>query len=427
MFWAGFAILIATILAMLKRYESRLVLIVAGFSMVILSGDPMAGFNGLTKGMTEKDLIVNICSVMGFAYVMKYTGCDKHLGVGVAGGLRYVRCILLPAATLVTFFVNISLPSAAGVSAAVGSVVIPLLISQGIPPAMAASAVMMGTYGSILSPGLPHNPFVAKIAADVYGRSVGVMEVISHHYIASITSVLVAALLLWIFAAIRRETKGYIDNNSEYLAPEGFSVNPFFAVIPIIPVAMLILGASFPKQLPWLSRLRVEHCMLIGAFLGFTATRKSPKEGIKAFFNGLGKGYADIMGIVIAAAVFVAGLNSIGLIAAGIELMKTSSNAAGLAAAIGPFALAVVCGSGNAATIAFNEAITVHAPQFGMDVISMGSIATLAGCLGRCMSPLAGAAIVCSGLAKVNPMEIAKRTAIPSIAGMVAGYLLLSN
>ncbi|MDR1658924.1 MAG: C4-dicarboxylate transporter DcuC [Desulfovibrio sp.] len=426
MVWIGVGLLIATVWAMLKRYESRMVLITAGFLMAVCAGDPMAAFQGFTKGMTESNLICNICSVMGFAYAMKFTGCDTHLSVGVSGWLRHVRLILIPAATLTTFFVNISLPSAAGVSAAVGSVVIPLLVSQGIPPAMAGSAVMMGTYGSILSPGLPHNPMVAQIASQVYGREVNVMEVITRHSIASVTSVLVAAFVLWMLAIfVTKETKGFEDVNNEYAPPADFKVNPVYAVIPVIPIVLLMVGASFPQQVPWLSKLRVEHTMLLGAVIALVATRKNPKELTKSFYNGLGKGYADILGIVIAADVFVGGMTSIGLVNAGIGLMQSSTNAASLAAAIGPFAMAVLCGSGNAATIAFNEAITVHAPQFGMDVIVMGAIATLTGCLGRCMSPLSGVGIVCSGLARVNPMELAKRNAIPSLVGAVVGYLVL--
>ena len=38
------------------------------------------------------------------------------------------------------------------------------------------------------------------------------------------------------------------------------------------------------------------------------------------------------------------------------------------------------------------------------------------------MSPLAGAAIVCAGLANVNPMEIVKRTA----PGMIVGVIFIA-
>ncbi|OUO55151.1 hypothetical protein B5F76_00610 [Desulfovibrio sp. An276] len=419
----GLLIIILTIVAMIKKVESRLVLIAAGFIMAVAALAPMAAFNGLTKGMTESNLICNICSVMAFAFVMKYTGCDLHLSNAVSKPLYKVRLILVPGATFVTFFVNISLPSAAGVAAAVGSVIIPLLMRMGVHPAMAGAAVLMGTYGSILSPGLPHNPFVAEIATKVLQRDVPVMEVITRHSMASVTTVIVAGLLLWGVSIFLKEGKGYVPPTTTN--EENFKVNPLYAVIPIVPVAMLITGALFPEQLPALAALRVEHTMLFGAALGLVATRKNPMDGSRQFFAGLGKGYADIMGIVIAAAVFVAGMKATGVVDAGIELMKTSEDAATLAALLGPWAMAVVCGSGNAATIAFNEAVTVSAPAFGVDVIDMGALATLAGCIGRCMSPIAGVTFVCAGLCGANPMELVKRTCLPCLAGLVVGYAML--
>ncbi|WP_196590732.1 hypothetical protein [Pectinatus frisingensis] len=66
---------------------------------------------------------------------------------------------------MVTFFVNIALPSAAGCAAAVGTLLIPALINTGIHPKMAVSAIFMGTWGSVvMSPGLMFNPQIAQMA-----------------------------------------------------------------------------------------------------------------------------------------------------------------------------------------------------------------------------------------------------------------------
>jgi DcuC family C4-dicarboxylate transporter len=54
-----------------------------------------------------------------------------------------------------------------------------------------------------------------------------------------------------------------------------------------------------------------------------------------------------------------------------------------------------------------------------MNIIDMGALAATGGSIGRTMSPLAGACIICAGFAKVNPMAIAKRTAF----GMVLSIL----
>jgi DcuC family C4-dicarboxylate transporter len=88
--------------------------------------------------------------------------------------------------------------------------------------------------------------------------------------------------------------------------------------------------------------------------------------------------------------------------------------------------IAVLSGSGDAATIAFNNTITPYAELFGMATMDLGNAANLGGALGRTMSPVAGAAIVCASIAKVNPMEIAKRNAPGMILAAIALIILSS-
>ena len=96
-----------------------------------------------------------------------------------------------------------------------------------------------------------------------------------------------------------------------------------------------------------------------------------------------------------------------------------------LCAAVGPFLLGLVTGSGDAATFAFNEAITPHAADFGLTSLQMGSMATLGGTLGRTISPIAGATIICAGIAGVNPIEITKRNGLPILAALLTGMIVL--
>lgn len=90
-----------------------------------------------------------------------------------------------------------------------------------------------------------------------------------------------------------------------------------------------------------------------------------------------------------------------------------------------PFFIAVISGSGDAAAFAFNGAITPFAEQFGLSIMDLGSLAQIAGAMGRSMSPIAGAAIICAGLAKVNPIEVSKRNALPCLASAIVLMLLL--
>ena len=128
--------------------------------------------------------------------------------------------------------------------------------------------------------------------------------------------------------------------------------------------------------------------------------------------------------LIVAAAVFTAGMMAMGLTSALIGFMKGSESIAQIAGAFGPFIIAIISGSGDAAALAFNGAITPHATDFGMTIMNLGSLAQMTGAIGRSMSPVAGAAIVCAGLAKVSPMEMTKRNALPMLASVIAFMVL---
>ena len=86
---------------------------------------------------------------------------------------------------------------------------------------------------------------------------------------------------------------------------------------------------------------------------------------------------------------------------------------------------AMVSGSGNAASLAFYGSVVPHAPDMGYGIIELGSVAQIAAGLGRTMSPVAAAAIICAKFAGINPMEIAKRNALPTLLALIAITLML--
>lgn len=410
----GALVVIGVIYLLLKRHESRMVLIAAGILMCVIAGKPMASLDAFAKSMTNAGLITSVCSCMGFAWCMKYTECDKHLVVAIGKVLKKMGFLLIPGATLATFVVNIAIPSAAGCSAAVGVIFIPILMAAGIHPAMAAAAVKSGTYGSMLNPGLVHNGVIAKLA------NTQITTVIGNHMMATVVGVLIASVVLTVVAVVLKENKGYVPEGN-VMDDTSFMINPLYSIMPLIPVIILLLGNT---KVPFL-KMGVPHAMVIGAILALAVTRKSPVELTKNFFNGMGDAYANIIGIIISVGVFVAGLNALGLIKALIAWMLNSTGIVKIAATFGPFLLALISGSGDAATVAFNEAVTPHAVEFGISTMNMGSIAALGGTLGRTISPIAGATIICAGIAGVDPMEVCKRNALGIVCALLAGMVLL--
>jgi len=425
MVFIGALIVIATFYAIIKRYETRLVLFTSGLLMALISLQPMAAFDAFATRMVNQGLVTAICSVMGFAYVAKLTKCDQHLVRLLTSPLSKVRAILIPGAVIITYVINIALTSAAGVSAAVGAILIPTLIAAGIKPEMAATAVFAGTFGSVLSPGNSHNVMVSELSgADV-------MSVISTHATSSIVAVVIGAVSLTIISRMLKEDQGYeppmVTGSADGAAPaqagEAEPVNILKALVTVFPLVLLILATPQVGLLPPV--INIPTAMLIGAILAFVVSRTDPQEISKAYFAGLGHAYTNVIGIIIAASVFTAGMGAIGLTGALVEAMKQSTGIVNIGATFGPFIIAVLGGSGDAATLAFNEAITPHAAEFGLTIAHLGSVANVAGALGRTMSPVAGAAIVCAGLAGVSPVELAKRNAPGMIIAAIVFMLMM--
>lgn len=423
MLFVGGLIVILTFVLIVKKYEARLVLFLAGLLMCLIGGLPGDVMKAFTKAMVNNSLVPTICTVMGFSYVMRLTTCDQHLVQSISGVLKRGRAILVPISFFLTWWISLAIPSASGCSAAVGSILIPTLIAAGVHPAMAAATVLAGTWGSAISPGNAHNPFVADLAGT------DMMTVIINETPASVIASIACVAVMTVYAVLRKEGAteerrlAYLKEiGEEGEKAEEFHVRPLLAIVPLVPLFLLILGS---KQVGLLPEISVPLSMLIGVALGFLVTLKDAQEICRKFFEGMGNAYADVIGLIVCASVFTTGMTAIGLTGALTELMEGSQAAAAAAGTFGPFFIAVISGSGDAAAFAFNGAITPFAEQFGLSIMDLGSLAQIAGAMGRSMSPIAGAAIICAGLAKVNPIEVSKRNALPCLASAIVLMLLL--
>lgn len=416
----GILVLLATLWLLIKRHDTRTVLIGSGLLLCLVSFSPMDAFAAFSKRMTTAGLIEAICASMGFAYVMKYTRCDASLVQILTKGLSRLGIFLVPMAVMVTFVISIAIPSAAGVSAAVGATLIPLLIAAKVHPAIAGGAVLSGTLGAVLNPGVAHNAFIANIA------KMNVMDLVFYHAPISIACGVICAVSLMIVAMVRKELNYQAGQDISATTTTCDTENPpdekphyLHALAPFIPVLLLVFSNA-----GWLGKteMNVPAAMLIGSIYALFITRSSASQLTKEFFNGMGSAYANILGIIIAAAVFIEGLQACGIIKSFITLLTQYPEFARWGGTIGPFMMGLITGTGDATAFAFNEAVTPHAGSFGYEIPNLGVGVMLAACLGRNMSPLAGAAIVCAGLAGVNPVDMIKRTA----PGMIVAVIVVA-
>ncbi|MDO5530880.1 C4-dicarboxylate transporter DcuC [Sutterella sp.] len=410
-FWTAIVVVILTVIALVKRIETRFVLLAAGLFLCVISLNPMSALNQFVKSMTNSGLIQSICSAMGFAFLVGYTKADMHLVQLLTRPMKALGIFLIPACTIVTAIINAAIPSAAGCAAAVATTLLPVMIRAGISPAGAGAAILAGTYGSCYNPGIPHIVMISEMAG------IQPMEfIISHSLMYAIMIAIGAALVTVVELLLKDHKTSGSAEGFEGMGEKLEKINLLWAAAPLVPLVILLLGNTCVPAL----KMGVAHAMLIGVIYTMIVTLCNPQKAIPEFFNGAGKGYGNVLGIIIAAGVFAGGLREAGLVDALIEALKNVGDFARIGGGGGVFLMAILTGSGDAATFAFNEAVTPHAPELGMTISNLGNTALVSAQLGRTMSPVAGVVILISGLCKVNPLELVKRTAIPMIVCWLA-------
>lgn len=126
-----------------------MVLLVAGVAMACLAGKPKMAFDAFVTWAAHKSMVPILCTVVGFTYVTAYTKCDVNFVNIMSKFVSRGKHFLIPSAVIIAYIASLALPSAAGATAAVGALVIPLLVAAGIHPIIAAASVFVGTWGDV--------------------------------------------------------------------------------------------------------------------------------------------------------------------------------------------------------------------------------------------------------------------------------------
>ena len=136
----------------------------------------------------------------------------------------------------------------------------------------------------------------------------------------------------------------------------------------------------------------------------------------------MGKQFATTVTLIIAAELFSNGLQAIGLINTIIEGARNMGFGAVPMTVIMVIiisATAFVTGSGNAAFLSFSAVVPAISQSFGVDAVVLCLSMQLAAGIARSMSPVASCVIAPAAYAEVAPMEVAKRTFVPMLAGII--------
>lgn len=456
----GLGVIAGAVVAVVRRLDVRLALLAAGFALGALAGRPQAILQKFFATLVAPEFVVPICSAMGFAFVLRHTGCDRHLVHLLARPLRRARLWLIPGAVCAGFVVNIPIISQTSAAVAVGSVLVPLLLAARLSRATTGAALLLGASlgGELLNQGAPEYRTVFKeISALGLPPPSGTLLVRTMLPLVLLHLALCAGVF-WMLG--RRAERAAAPEPGESAEPSLLKVQPLKAMVPLLPLAILFVVGEPLRLLPvpegWLvgprdpattlqraaealgepayrhavrelfdSRL-IGTAMLIGATVAALTDRRGLAGSARAFFEGAGYAMTHILSIIVAASCFGEGVREIGLAARASSLLHATPALLVPVAAFVPMAFAALAGSGMAATQSLYGLFAGPAVQLGVPPELVGAVVSLGAAAGRTMSPVAAVTLMCASLSETDPVTLVKRVALPLLVGITAVVMVAS-
>lgn len=433
------AVIAVAVFFLIRGYDVRLVLFSAGIALCsiprkvflpdktwVWEFNPLIVFDEFLTSMGNTSYVGPICTAMAFASVLNAAGCDREMVRLLMKPLRKVKWALIPGGCVVGFLTNSAITSQTGASAAVGPILVPLLIAAGFPPAVAGACLVLGCSGggNLLNMGEPD--FVA------IKNSTGVLpeKVLKAMLVPEIASFAAAVA---VFTLLFRQKKSEQTPESVAAAPveDEAPIDLVKALLPPLPIFMLLLLQPGFNVWPWLVKkyphgLPVSHAMLFSTMVAFLIHRKEISAQARTFFDGMGKAYANIISLIITGRCFIKGIEAVGMIKSLVGVVSGQGFWGKLATEAFPWSMAVLSGSGIAPCVSFCEAVLptiAKTDQAG--ALNLGVLAAVASNFGRTMSPVAAVVMFSSTLVKVSPIEIVKRTAPPLLVGGVVLFVIM--
>jgi len=74
---AGLFVIVLAVIAILRRYEVRFVLLLAALTLGLIALDVRPIIRAFLIGFTDEKFLLPLGTCMGFAYVLRHTECDQ--------------------------------------------------------------------------------------------------------------------------------------------------------------------------------------------------------------------------------------------------------------------------------------------------------------------------------------------------------------
>ena len=349
--------------------------------------------------------------------------------------------ILVP---VVFFFFNLLylvIPSASNLSIILLATLFPVMVKAGMSPL--TSAGIIATTATVMPTPLgSDNVAIAEELAKTteFAGLTATDYVFRYHALISIPTLLVMALAHYFWQKhmdkkMGSERLSELSDVKDIKAIEGGKLfKTICAILPLLPILLLIVVFILQSAAKLSVNISVEVATLFSFVVALVCeiirkrNAKDALSGTENFFKGMGNAM-PIVALLVAASVFVTGLNSIGLINT-LQQTMLGIQGGGLGFVLPLILVAltalivILSGSGTALFFALVPLMVPLAAAAGISVLAISVPMGLAGNLLRAVSPVSAVVMIVAGSVKKSPVEVVKRTSVPMIVGTVFMFVL---
>lgn len=432
----------------IKNYNPALVLIVGALVLLacaVALGHPLyadgegTGIGAFDIFMKFKDTIISQVTSAGLVIMILfgYSGYMNKIGANQVAVNTLVKpmmkikskALFVPVVFLLGNLMSLVIPSASSLAIVLMAILYPMLQGVGISSLTAAGVIAMT---ATIMP----TPLGADnvIAASTLGYNL--LDYVIWHAKISIPSLLIIAIVQYFWQKYCDKKEGanaFVKvDDSKLEKQEAVSVPKLYAVLPLLPL-LLILVVGIVGMFVEGVTMDIFVLTMIAFFLtvlietirhkSFKAVQSSAVE----MFNGMGDGFSRVVMLVVGGSLFTTGIQSLGVIDSILSSVQ-SSTAAGLVTAL-IFSLAtmlfgILSGGGLAMFYAVIELIPDIALKAGIDGILIALPMQMIANLARTISPVAAVVMIVASTVGVSPVRVLKRTAVPTIIGIISVIVL---
>jgi DcuC family C4-dicarboxylate transporter len=432
-------IVVAAVFAVARGVDVRLALLVAAFALAGLRGNVAPVVATLLATFSDEKFVVPICTAMGFAYVLRHTECDRNLVRLLTNPLRSARVFLVPGVVVAGFLVNIPVISQTSTAVCLGAVVVPLMRAARMSDLTIGASILLGASigGELLNPGAPELNSVAQQITRDLGTPVSPTDVVPAVQKVVFVHLALATLLFWV-VCWRADRKAGPPPAAAEPPAEG-RINLVRAAVPLVPLALLYLQGPpfrlFHVPPEWLfakpgdqasaydTRL-IGLAMLVGVLAAALSNPWRVRGVPKAFFDGAGYAFAEIISLIVVASCFGKAIELTGLARLIGGVIEQVPGLLVPAAGFIPLGFAALSGSGMAATQSLYGLFVGPAGQLGADPKDVGAVVSLGAAAGRTMSPVAAVALMSAKLTGTDSFRLAGRVAGPLLVSLTVVIVL---